>query len=227
MSFRKPCHMPFRKLIPPFTPNGGKPVVASPNVGCFLRLALFLFCFCFFCFVFLIKRAIEYLKSDHEWKSIISPHVRSSRFQNLERFFLMESGILGFEIWNSAQWIRNIDNDWNPEFKFHWQGIRPLESKIQECPGFIGIGRKLVLKIQWRIQGRGPGARGPAPRLLLDQSEAPKVKIFFFETGLPPYLRVSITALLPPPPPHPPSPDLKVWIHHWNITIYHFVFQLQ
>ena len=117
--------------------------------------------FLFFRFVFLIKRAIEYLKSDHEWKSLISPHVRSSRFQNLEKFFLMESGILGFGIWNSAQWIRNIANNWNPEFKFHWQAIRPLESKIQDCPGFIGIGRKIVLKIQCRIQGRGPG--GPPP----------------------------------------------------------------
>ena len=225
MSFRKPCHMPFRKLIPPFTPNGGKPVVASPNVGCFLRLALFLFCFCFFCFLFLIKRAIEYLKSDHEWKSIISPHVRSSRFQNLERFFLIESGILSFEIWNSAQWIRNIDNDWNPEFKFHWQGIRPLESKIQECPGFIGIGRKIVLKIQWRIQGRGPGARPPFT--FRPKWGSKGQNIFFWDRA--PTLSQGLDNCPPPPPPPPPppSPDLKVWIHHWNITIYHFVFQLQ
>ena len=50
----------------------------------------------------------------------------------------------------------------------------------------------------------GPG--GPAPHLLLDQSKAPKAKIIFFETGLPPYLRVSITALLPPPPPPHKAP---------------------
>ena len=177
------------------------------------------FCFVFvFYFVFLIKRAIEYLKSDHEWKSTISPHVRSSRFQNLEKFFLMESGFLGFEIWSSAQWIRNIANDWYPEFKFHWQGIRPLESKIQDCPGFIGIRRKIVLKIQWRIQGRGPG--GPLPRLLLDQSEAPKAKIIFFETGLPPYLRVSITALLPPPPPFPLSEGLDPPLKYNHLSLY-------
>ena len=33
----------------------------------------------------------------------------------------MESGILGFGVWNTAQGIRNPTNDWYPESKFHWQ----------------------------------------------------------------------------------------------------------
>ena len=31
MSFRKPCHVPFRKLIPPFTLTGGKGSVTYPS----------------------------------------------------------------------------------------------------------------------------------------------------------------------------------------------------
>ena len=31
----------------------------------------------------------------------------------------MESGILGFGIWNTAQEIRNPTNDWNPESTFY------------------------------------------------------------------------------------------------------------
>ena len=72
----------------------------------------------------------------------------------------------------------------------------------------------------------GPG--GPAPRLLLDQSEAPKAKIIFFETGLPPYLRVSITALLPLPLSEGLDPPLKynhlslfiIWrrVFYWELN---------
>ena len=155
-------------------------------------------CFIFFCsvlFSFLIKQAIEYLKSYHEWKSIISPHVRLSRFQNLEKFFLLESAIMGFAIWNSAQWIRNIANDWNPEFKFHWQGIRPLESKIQDCSGFIGIGRKIVLKIQWWIERRGPG--GPHP-VTFRPKWGPKGQNNFFGDRAP-TLSQSLDDRSPPP----------------------------
>ena len=34
-----------------------------------------------------------------------------------------QSGILGFKIRNPAQEIQNPANDWNPEYKFCWQGI--------------------------------------------------------------------------------------------------------
>ena len=38
------------------------------------------------------------------------------------KIFLVESGILGFGIRNTAQGIRNPTNDWNLEFKlFHWE----------------------------------------------------------------------------------------------------------
>ena len=36
---------------------------------------------------------------------------------------LMESGILGFGIWNTTQGIRNPTNEWYPESKFHWQRL--------------------------------------------------------------------------------------------------------
>ena len=59
----------------------------------------------------------------------------------------------------------------------------------------------VCLKLQHRIQGTGPG--GPASGyplvLLLDQTE--KKKKTFFEDCLPPYLRVWMTTLLPPPDP--------------------------
>ena len=35
------------------------------------------------------------------------------------KIVLVEYGILGFGIQNTAQGIRNPTNDWNPEFKFH------------------------------------------------------------------------------------------------------------
>ena len=34
-----------------------------------------------------------------------------------------QSGILGFKIRSPAQEIQNPANDWNPEYKFCWQGI--------------------------------------------------------------------------------------------------------
>ena len=61
----------------------------------------------------------------------VSPSVRESRFWNpgnlhswnLEsgNILLMESGILGFGIRNTAQGIWNPTNYWNSESKFYWQ----------------------------------------------------------------------------------------------------------
>ena len=45
----------------------------------------------------------------------------SSDVTYLSRIGLMESGILGFGVWNTAQGIRNPTSDWYPESKFHWQ----------------------------------------------------------------------------------------------------------
>ena len=38
--------------------------------------------------------------------------------------FFVESGILGVEIRNIAQGIRNSASDWNPQSKLHWQRIQ-------------------------------------------------------------------------------------------------------
>ena len=38
-----------------------------------------------------------------------------------EKFLIVESGILGFGIQNTAQGIHNPTNDWNPESTFYWQ----------------------------------------------------------------------------------------------------------
>ena len=84
---------------------------------------------------------------------------------------------------------------------------------------------------QWRIQGRGPGGLRPAPPppLFLDQTEARRAEIIFFETTLPVYSRTKIwpastwkklagffnathlqsghaCALTPPPPAASPNP---------------------
>jgi len=72
------------------------------------------------------------------------------------KFLLMDSGILGFGIPNTAQGILNPTNDWNPESKFFQEridhsllvvltktgiqylesGIHSVESRIQDCPEF-------------------------------------------------------------------------------------------
>ena len=45
--------------------------------------------------------------------------------------FLLESRILGLGTRNPTQGIWNLANDWNPKFKFRWQGIRSPVPKIQ------------------------------------------------------------------------------------------------
>jgi len=41
-----------------------------------------------------------------------------SRFRNPGKLLLVESGILGFGILNTAERIRNLTSDWNPESNF-------------------------------------------------------------------------------------------------------------
>ena len=63
---------------------------------------------------------------------------------------------IGF--WNSALGIQNPANDWNPESKFHWQGIWNPESKAvldyltswdETCP----------LPVNWNIRSSIPEPR--------------------------------------------------------------------
>ena len=83
-----------------------------------------------------------------------SHNVRESGFRNQWNFclwnpeiseivLLVDSGILGHGIRNTAQGIRNPTDDWYPESKFHWQrrGKRYLESRIQNCLGYHHMGR--------------------------------------------------------------------------------------
>ena len=50
---------------------------------------------------------------------IISAPYKGLRILKSGKILLMESGILGFGIRNTAQGFRNPTNDWNPEPKFH------------------------------------------------------------------------------------------------------------
>ena len=82
------------------------------------------------------------------------------RIQEFVKVLLVESGILGFGIWNTAP-----INDWNPESKFHWlrileSGIHYVESKIDFFPshgatlgGFFGCRFlwKAVNALQWEL----------------------------------------------------------------------------
>ena len=68
------------------------------------------------------------IKNLHVW-----PHVRKSGF-----LLLMEFGILGFEILNTAQGNWKPTNDWNPE------SIDSVETRIQHCLGFSYIGQMIV-----------------------------------------------------------------------------------
>ena len=60
---------------------------------------------------------------------------KRKRILESEKFFIVESGILGFGIRNTAQRIRS-----ESEFKFHCKDRNPcqyhMESRIQDCIGF-------------------------------------------------------------------------------------------
>ena len=49
-------------------------------------------------------------------------------------FLLVESGMLVFGIRNIAQGIVNRTNDFNQEFKFHYQRVRTLVPRIRNPP---------------------------------------------------------------------------------------------
>ena len=86
-------------------------------------------------------------------------------------------------------------------FSVHCKGkCEPMQSLIRSL-GKVREGHSH----QWRVQGR---ALPPPPHLFLDQTEARRAEKKF----RPPltYLRVWMTANLPPPP------HLKVWIQHWS-----------
>ena len=52
-----------------------------------------------------------------EWFS--NKNRKGIRIAESGKFLLVESGILGFGIRNTAQGIQNPAKDWNPESKFH------------------------------------------------------------------------------------------------------------
>ena len=65
------------------------------------------------------------------------------------KILLVESGILGFGIRNTAQGIRNPTNDWNPQSKSNWERLEwstwnpestGVESRIQHYLGFPCMG---------------------------------------------------------------------------------------
>ena len=43
--------------------------------------------------------------------------------QNREKFCSLNPESWALESWNTAQGIRNLTNDWNPESEFHWQRL--------------------------------------------------------------------------------------------------------
>ena len=65
------------------------------------------------------------------------------------KYFLVESGIMGFGIRNTDQGIRNPTKDWNPSStdkdwnpgQFLQFGVHSVESRIQDYLGFPYMGR--------------------------------------------------------------------------------------
>ena len=51
----------------------------------------------------------------HKVLHLTSPHVRVNPDSGMRENFVLESGIFGFNIHNTAQGIRNLTNDWNPQ----------------------------------------------------------------------------------------------------------------
>ena len=74
-----------------------------------------------------------------------------------EKFLLVDSRIrenFTCGLWNTAQGIRNLTNDWNQKSRFHRQRLESstwntnstgVESRIQDCLGFSYIWRTTVL----------------------------------------------------------------------------------
>ena len=78
--------------------------------------------------------------------------IRGNPDSGIREIFVCEiRRILVFEVWNTAQRVRNSSKDWNPASKFHRHrigiqflesGILSGESKIQECLVLPYMGRE-------------------------------------------------------------------------------------
>ena len=67
------------------------------------------------------------------------------------KFLFVESAILGFWIQNTARESGSaLNRTWNTESKFHWlrleSGVGGVESRIQDCLGFLYMERSTLLK---------------------------------------------------------------------------------
>ena len=58
--------------------------------------------------------------------------------------------------------------------------IHPLWPIFDLTSPLVGLDHDTRAFVQWRIEGRGTG--GPGPPLFLDQTEAQRAEIIFFET---------------------------------------------
>ena len=80
--------------------------------------------------------------------------------------------------------------------------IWPSEVDMKEWESQLMAVWNLLLALQWRIEGRGPGGSTPLP-LFSDQIEARRAEIFFFfETGPPPFSQGVDDS---------PTPHLPIW----------------
>ena len=83
------------------------------------------------------------------WRDRVGYYATEQWIKSLEQstpksreFLLLESGIPGLGIRNTARGIQNPTNNWNPESKVHWKisgiqylesAIHGVESRIQDC----------------------------------------------------------------------------------------------
>ena len=79
------------------------------------------------------------------------------------KFLLVESGILGFGIWNTAQGIRNLKaifgiRKLSSRSQYLESGLHGVESRIQDCLGFPYMGRLSPYYLQhWSRERLGMG----------------------------------------------------------------------
>ena len=80
--------------------------------------------------MFLIPNVVQgrYFEGEISDRFGLPKYIRESVCGTEIQALFVESGFLSFGIQNSTQGIRNPANDWNPESKFHWQGIRNPET---------------------------------------------------------------------------------------------------
>ena len=127
------------------------------------------------------------------------------------KFFLKESGIWGFRIWNTARGIRNPINDWNLESKFHRQS--PESSSLNRNPESKPVLDFLTWGEKWSVIYRIGSVKCDLPRRVALLAKPTFLSFLFVRfscsrvSGLPRFVRLSMKIWLTRVVGYPSTPN--------------------